>query len=444
MRASFGSQFTYILTIAGATIGFGAIWRFPYLVWENGGGAYVLLFCIAMLFIGIPMILVENVIGRRTHCNSIDCFSGSVNGKKIHRFWKITGILGALGSFGIMAFYMVLAGRVLSFLVGVFSGGLDMSNPLSLEQTQAFYVQNVENAALRVALFTALFVGVNWFILARGVIGGIERVASLLMPLLFLFFALIIARNLTLDGAMEGIRFYLYSDFSKLSAKLFIEVLGQVFFALSLGFGVVITLSSFLDKKEHLLKVASLTGVINTLIALLAGFMIFPAIYSVGGTPSFGADLVFKSLPIAFSQMHFGVIVAAGFFLLLLIAALTTTLPIYEVIITILQEKLKFSRQKSIAITLLGIFVLGNIPCVLSQDIFDSFNWVSGNILFVLTGLLCALFVGWILKSEARRELSNDKDIKSVFVVAWFYYVKFIVPLVIVAIFVSNFIFRGL
>jgi len=353
-----------VLTVAGATVGFGATWRFPYLVGENGGGAYVLLFCIAMIVIGIPMILVENVIGRRLRVNSIDAFGDKIQdkGKNISKYWKIIGYMGLLGAFGIMAYYMVLGGWVMSYIINLINNTLDISAPITKEVAKDFYDLHISNSPWEIMLYTFLFVAVN---------------------------------------------FYLKPDFSKITPKLFIFVLGQVFFALSLGFGVLITLSSYLNKEENLIHTAVITGFTNTIIAVLCGFMIFPSLFTFGIEPNAGPTLVFQSLPIVFSHLWAGKFFAIVFFGLLLIAALTTSITIYEVIITALQE-----------------------------NIFDAFDFVSGNILFMLTALGCAIFVGFVLKDDAKKELSSTPN--SVFTTIWFNYVKFVVPVIILVIFISN------
>lgn len=445
-RQTWSSRLTYVLTVAGATVGFGATWRFPYLVGENGGGAYVLLFCIAMLVIGIPMILVENVIGRRLRVNSIDAFGDRLDGK-VSKGWKILGYMGLLGAFGIMAYYMVLGGWVMNYIVNLINGGLDISTVITKEYAKQFYEESITNSPWHIMLYTLIFVLINYVILAKGIIGGIERSVKYLMPLLFIFLIGMVIRNVTLPGAAEGIIYYLKPDFSKITPQLFIMVLGQVFFALSLGFGVLITLSSYLSKEENLIQTAVITGFTNTIIAVLAGFMIFPSLFSFGIEPNAGPTLVFQSLPMVFSHLWAGRFFAVIFFGLLLIAALTTSITIYEVIITALQEKLRMRRGKAIILTLGGIFVLGNIPSILSdnwlkevtffgRNIFDTFDYVSGNILFMLTALGCAIFVGFVLKDEAKKELSPTPN--SLFMTIWFNYVKFIVPLIIIVIFVSN------
>lgn len=444
-RLSWSSRLTYVLTVAGATVGFGATWRFPYLVGENGGGAYVLLFCIAMIVIGIPMILVENVIGRRLQVNSIDAFGGEANGKPVHKGWKLLGYMGLLGSFGILAYYMVLGGWVMTYIGSLLSGGLDLSTPVSAELTAQYYSDHIQNDPLMIIIYTGLFVLVNYFILAKGIVDGIERSVKYLMPMLFIFLIVMVIRNVTLPGAAEGIRFYLLPDFSKITPQLFIFVLGQVFFALSLGFGVLITLSSYLDKGENLVKTATITSVLNTVIAVAAGFMIFPSLFTFGVEPNKGPTLVFQSLPIVFSNMWGGTAFAVIFFGLLLVAALTTSITIYEVLITAIVEKTSITRKKAIALVLGGIFVVGNIPSVLGDNvwkdvtimgksIFDAFDYISGNILFVLTALGSAIFVGFVLKDEAKKELGASEGFTNI----WFNYVRYVIPVIILVIFISS------
>ena len=447
-RQTWSSKLTYILTVAGATIGFGCTWRFPYLVGENGGGAYVLIFCIAMIVLGIPMILVENVIGRRALRNCVDAFTApKKDGSRIKPAWKIVGIMGVIGAFGILAYYMVLGGWVLTYIVNILTGGFDLSARITDPAfTQKFYVDHIENSPLSVGAYTIVFIAINWYILKNGIIEGIEKFVKFLMPALFLCFIAVILTNLTLEGAKEGVKFYLGVDFAKITPKLLIDVLGQVFFALSLGFGVMITLSSFLNKDEKLMQTATITAVVNTLIAVLAGFMIFPSLFSAGLEPSSGSSLVFKSLPIAFSHMPFGNAVAVVFLSILLIAALTTSITIYQVIINFVEERFSFSTLKAVNLTLGGVFVLGNLPCILSssvladvkilgRSVFDAFDFVSANVFFVLTALLCCIYVGWVLKKDAIYELTNEGDLGARLAGVWFLYVKFILPLIIAVIF---------
>lgn len=448
-RVTWSNKLTYILTVAGATIGFGCTWRFPYLVGQNGGGAYVLLFCIAMIILGIPMILVENVIGRRAMKNVVDAFSyPKTDGKKISKFWQIAGYMGLIGAFGILAYYMVLGGWVVTYITDITNGNFDLSHKITdPKYTTQFFDDKITNNPLGVGFYTILFILVNWYILKKGIIDGVEKFVKYLMPALFLCFIGVIINNLMLDGAKEGIKFYLSVDFSKITPKLLIDVLGQVFFALSLGFGIMITLSSFLSKKEKLFQTATITGILNTVIAVLAGFMIFPTLFSASIEPTSGPSLVFKSLPIAFSNIKFGSIIAVLFFSILLIAALTTSITIYQVLVNFIEERFKISTKKAVNISALFVFIFGNLPCLLSDNelknikildksIFDFFDFMSANIFFVLTALLCSIYVGWVLKDEAIKEITNDYTIDIKKAKIWFYYVKFCLPIIIGVIFV--------
>lgn len=454
-RQTWSSRLTYILTVAGATVGFGATWRFPYLVGENGGGAYVLMFILVMLLVGIPIILVENVIGRRAQANSVDAFLPK--GSNYSPFWKIFGYTGLIGAFGILSYYMPLGGWVISYIYHLFlgmlglPGGLDLSVPVSKELTSAFYHESIEHSPWGITIATAFFVWLNWLILRKGIIAGIERSVKFLMPLLSICLIVMVIRNLTLEGAWEGVRFYLTPDVSKLSGKLLLDVLGQVFFALSLGFGVMITLSSHLKKSESMVRTAVITGVINTVIAVLAGFMIFPSLFSAGLSPDSGPSLVFKTLPIAFSHMAFGNFFAIVFFLLLVIAALTTSITISQVIISVLHEKFGFIYENAINTTLVVIFLLGNIPCILSngplagvrildRSVFDAYDFISGNICFVVTALGATIFAGWVMKGAALDEITNGGTLKGAVYGAWLTYIRWVIPVVILAIFIYGLI----
>ncbi|MSN95973.1 sodium-dependent transporter [Campylobacter sp. FMV-PI01] len=452
MRQTWSNKLTYLLTVAGATIGFGCTWRFPYLVGENGGGAYVLLFCVAMIILGIPMILVENIIGRRSSTNSLDAFLvDKKDGTKINKFWKIVGFLGLIGSFGILAYYMVLGGWVMTYIANIATLNFDLSNVdlVTKSYTQNFYQQQIQNNPLVVGFYTLIFVVINWYILKKGIIEGIEKFVKFLMPLLFICLLIVVIANLNLEGASEGIKFYLGVDFTKLTPKLFIDVLGQVFFALSLGFGVMITLSSHLNKNENLIQTATITGIINTIIAVVAGFMIFPAIFTAGLEPTSGPKLVFETLPIAFANIPFANIFAIIFFTILMVAALTTSITLYQVIISVVQDKFKLNTTKSTTITLLTVFIFGNLPSILAygpwseililnRNIFDAFDWISANVFFVATALFCAIYVGWVLKDDAIYEIKQGSNAKPWLIKLWFYYVKYFLPIIISVILIAG------
>ncbi len=450
-RENWSNKLIYISTVAGATIGFGATWRFPYLVGENGGGAYLFVFFIAMIVLGIPMLIAEHLIGRRLHTNVVDSFSGKGLDHKISKWWKGVGIIAILGAFGILAYYMVLGGWVMSYIGGISMGEIDLSTPLSAEVAKSFFETSTSNP-WKMIIYTFIFVAVNYYILVKGIIDGIERVIRWVMPLfLVLVFALMI-RALFLPGAMEGVKFYIIPDFSKINSQVILTALGQVFFALSIGFGVMVTLSSYLNKKENIVSISVSAGIINTLIPLAIGFIIFPALFSAGIAPTSGPSLVFQALPAVFSTIPFGAFFAVLFFLLLLLAALTTSLTIYEVAITTLIEKFNMKRPVATFITLATIFVLGNVPSILAEsvwsnvtifgmNIFDAFDYISANILFIGTSLLSAIFIGFVLKMKVSLdEITNGGTVNTKIAPILFYHIKFVIPALILIIFGFSFI----
>lgn len=450
-RESWSNQLLYISTVAGATIGFGATWRFPYQVGQNGGGAYLLVFILAMIVLGVPMLMAEHIIGRRLHTNTIDAFGRGNLPNPISKWWKGIGIFAILGAFGILAYYMVLGGWVFGYIVDIAMGSIDLSQKIDNREIATFFKDSISDS-WKISLYTLLFVGINYYILTKGIIQGIEKLISRIMPIFLILLVVMVIYSLQLPGASAGVKFYLVPDFSKISPNIFLQALGQVFFALSLGFGVMITLSSYLNKKENMARISIITGVINTMIPLMLGFVIFPALFSGGLEPSAGPTLVFQALPVVFSSMPFGTVVGLAFFTLLLLAALTTSLTIYEVIITTLVEKTPVSRRFATFITLAVIFLLGNLPSILSDGpwhdvrifgmtIFDAFDSISANVFFVLTSFLSCIFIGFVLKRAAMiEEITNDGTVNNKLAVPLFYYIKYFIPLLIAVIAIMNFV----
>lgn len=449
-RESWSSKLIYISTVAGATIGFGATWRFPYLVGENGGGAYLLVFFIAMIILGVPMLIAEHIIGRRLQTNVIDAFTSRDPKKPYPSIWKGIGFIALLGAFGILAYYMVLGGWVMSYIGGIATSAIDLSAPITATEAKNFFTESTSNP-WKMFAYTLIFVLVNYYILVKGVIEGIERVIRWIMPLFLLLVLALMVRALFLPGAMEGVKFYIIPDFSKINAEVILLALGQVFFALSIGFGVMVTLSSYLSKDEDIIGISSSAGIINTLIPFAIGLIIFPALFSAGIEPTSGPSLVFQALPAVFSTIPLGGFLAVLFFLLLLLAALTTSLTIYEVGITTLIEKTKMTRRRATTIVLGVIFLFGNLPSILSDStwshitffgmsIFDAFDYVSANILFIATSLLSAIFIGFVLKKEETiHEMTNGGKIRTKLAPFIFYYLKFVIPALIILLFVISF-----
>lgn len=450
-REIWSNQLLYISTVAGATIGFGATWRFPYQVGQNGGGAYLLVFILAMVVLGVPMLMAEHVIGRRLQTNTVDAFGRGNLANSVSKWWKGIGVLAIIGAFGILAYYMVLGGWVFGYIVDIIKGSIDLSKPIENDTIAAFFTTSITDS-WKISFYTFLFVAINYYILTKGIIKGIEKLISRVMPLFLIILVIMVIYALQLNNAMAGVKFYLVPDFSKINASIFLQALGQVFFALSLGFGVMITLSSYLNKKERMIKISLITGIINTCIPMMLGFVIFPALFSVGMEPTAGPTLVFQALPVVFSNMPFGTVFGIAFFTLLMLAALTTSVTIYEVIITTLVEKAAMQRKLATFITLGLIFLLGNLPSILSDGpwsdvrifgmtIFDAFDFISANVFFILTSFLSCIFIGFVLKKAAMlEEITNNGTLSDKLAVPLFYYVKYFIPLLIALIAIMNFI----
>lgn len=450
-RETWSNKLLYISTVAGATIGFGATWRFPYQVGQNGGGAYLLVFVVAMIVLGVPMLMAEHIIGRRMQTNTVDAFSQGELKKPVSKAWRSIGYIAIIGAFGILAYYMVLGGWVISYLADILLGRINLTEPIENEYITSFFANSISNS-FKMGFYTLFFVVINYFILVKGIIGGIERLIAKIMPLFLIILIAMVIYSLQLSGAKAGLTFYLIPDFSKINATIFLEALGQVFFALSLGFGVMITLSSYLHKKENMVSLNIISGVINTTIPFLIGFVIFPALFTANLEPAAGPKLVFQVLPVVFSNMPFGAIVGFLFFLLLILAALTTSLTIYEVIITTIVEKTKIRRFRATFITLAFIFVFGNLPSILSDGVwseikvfgmgvFDAYDFISANVFFVLTSFLICIFIGFVLGKEAMmKELTNDFTINLKLSRILFYYLKYFIPFLILVIAFMSFV----
>ena len=306
-RGSWGSRFGFIIAAAGSAIGLGNIWKFPYITGQNGGGAFVLVYLVCIALIGLPIMLAEFAIGRKTHKDPVGAY------KDIHPrgYWSLVGGMGVVAGFMILSFYSVVAGWTLAYIVKSIS--MTVTQFESASDAGKYFGQFAANP-FETLFYHTIFMILCMAIVIKGVRSGIEKWCGILMPTLFIILLLLVIRSLTLTGAWEGVVFYLKPDFSKLTAQGVLVALGHAFFSLSLGMGTMITYGSYLSKKENLASSALFVGLLDTMIALLAGLMIFPAVFAMGLEPSAGPGLVFHVLPAVFSKMPFGNIVSIAFF----------------------------------------------------------------------------------------------------------------------------------
>ncbi len=440
-RDSFGSRMGVIMAAAGSAVGLGNIWRFPYILGENGGGAFLIIYLVIIFAIGIPVMMSELVIGRRTQRNPVGAFRMLSS----RRPWYLVGMMGIVAAFMILAFYTAVAGWTLEYIYQILTGGI--KGKTSAELTVMFDAFRTES--LRPALWFSIFLLATAGIVLGGVRKGIEKSTKVLMPLLFILLLLMCVKSLTLPGAGKGVEFLFRPDFSKITGTTVLMALGQAFFSLSIGMGTLITYGSYIPGDNKLGSTAVQVSMVDLLIAVLAGLAIFPAVFAFGISPASGEALTFIVLPGIFQQITGGMIFAFTFFFLLAIAALTSTISVLEVIVAYFSEQLNLTRRTAIIIATASMFILG-ISASLSWgvmrdvrlfnlNIFDLFNYTTANILLPVGGLLIVAFLGWFFPgSSVRDELSNGGVLPVRYFPLFRFIIRFIAPVAIALVFLNG------
>jgi len=440
-RDSFGSRMGVIMAAAGSAVGLGNIWRFPYILGENGGGAFLIIYLVIVFAIGIPVMMSELLIGRRSQRNPVGAFRALAPGKP----WYLVGMMGIVAAFMILAFYTAVAGWTLEYIYQTLIGGFVGKS--SGELTVMF--DSFRSESLRPALWFSVFMLATSAIVWGGVRKGIEKSTKIMMPLLFVILILMCIKALTLPGAGKGIEFLFRPDFSKITGNTVLMALGQAFFSLSIGMGTLITYGSYIPKDNKLGSTAVQVSMIDLLVAVLAGVAIFPAVFAFGISPSSGESLTFIVLPGIFQQMTGGMIFSFAFFVLLAIAALTSTISVLEVIVAYFSEQLNMKRRTAIILATGSMFILG-ISASLSWgmmsnvklfrlNIFDLFNFTTANILLPLGGLLIVAFLGWFLPGrDSKDELSNAGTLRLRYYSLYRFAVRYLAPLAIALVFLNG------
>lgn len=431
----FTSNLGAIIAATGSAIGLGNIWRFPYTVGVNGGGAFILMYIIFVFLLGVPILMSEIVIGRRSQQNVMGAFK--VLAPK-HKAWLGVGVLSIVAALVIYAFYSVVAGWTLNYIVLSSSGQLSGKSPVEISQLFA----NFTHGSLWPLVCQFIFIGLTAGIVILGVQKGIEKYTKILMPILLLLMILMCVRSLTLDGARQGIDFLFKPDFSKINGNSVLDALGQALFSLSIGMGAVCTYGSYIRKQDNLFTTSLWIAGADTFIAILAGVAIFPAVFAFGLSPAAGPSLVYEVLPNVFNSMPRGMAFAIGFFMLLSIAALTSTISLLEELVMWAVEELHWSRRKAAIILSLVVFTIG-IFCTLSfgplshvtifgLTIFDLCNKMTATYMMPMGALLFTLFIGWYLpKTEVYDELSNSGQLKARYFKFFYFIIRYIAPIVL-------------
>ena len=415
-RVGFATRLGAIAAAVGSAVGLGNIWRFPFEAGQNGGGAFILVYIGCILVMGIPVILSEFVIGRSTHSNMKSALKRLSPGKKYYLFTYVC----ITGSFVVIGFYSVVCGWIIEYLYQAALGGLSGHTPQEYSDMFSSLVAN----PWRCVGWTVLFLCVNFVVMSRGIEKGIERVASIMMPLLFLILLVFCVNSLLLPGASKGLNFLFYPDFSELTMRGVLDAFGQAFLSLSIGISCLVTYSSYFKDDTSLTKDAVTVAVLDTLVAILSGVMIFPAVFSFGVEPTAGPRLIFEVLPGIFQQMTGGYVWALLFFLLVFFASLTSTISLSEIPITFMIEEHKMTRRIAIAWTALFTFTLAVLAAlsfnvlddvtIFGKNIFDAMDYAASNIFMLLGGLFTAVYVGWILdRKVVHEQLTNGGRLKA-------------------------------
>ena len=492
-RGNFGSKLGVILASAGSAVGLGNIWRFPYETGNHGGAAFILIYLGCILLLGLPIMIAEFLIGRHSQANTARAYQILAPGTQ----WRWVGRMGVLAGFLILGYYSVVAGWTLEYIFEAVSNSFAGKTPA--EFISSF--QSFSSNPWRPALWLTLFLLATHFIIVKGVEKGIEKSSKIMMPTLFIIILILVGCSVTLPGAGKGIEFLLKPDFSKVDGNVFLGAMGQAFFSLSLGMGCLCTYASYFSKNTNLTRTAFSVGIIDTFVAVLAGFIIFPAAFSVGIQPDAGPSLIFITLPNVFQQaFSVGIIdtfvaVLAGFiifpaafsvgiqpdagpslifitlpnvfqqafsgipilayifsvmfYVLLALAALTSTISLHEVVTAYLHEEFNFTRGKAARLVTTGCILLG-ILCSLSLGVtkeftifglgmFDLFDFVTAKLMLPLGGLLISIFTGWYLdKKLVWSEITNNGTLKVPTYKLIIFILKYVAPIAISVIFINE------
>lgn len=445
-RANFGSKLGIILATAGSSVGLGNVWRFPYMAGEHGGAAFILLYICCVLVLGIPCMVSEFIIGRHAASNTARAYRSLSNGTP----WMLVGYLGVLTGFLITGYYAVVSGWCFQYVYASLLGHLNGSPEFFTSYFDAF-----EKDPFKPVFWMVLFLLVTHFVIVRGVRGGIEKASKLLMPILFILLLILVASSCMLPNAAKGISFLFKPDFSEVNADVFLGALGQAFYSLSIGMGCLCTYASYFNRQTNLMKSAVQISLIDTMVAILAGLMIFPAAFSVGISPDSGPSLVFITLPNVFQQAFAGIpvlgyVVALAFYGLLALAALTSLISLHEVTTAFVQEEMHTTRKRAAAGVTATCAVIGAV-CSLSlgnwdfvqvagRSLFDFLDFFTGQIMLPVGGFLTCLFVGWYLPHKiVRDEFTNRGTLRGKMFHTYIFCMKYICPVCILLIFLHQF-----
>lgn len=435
-RALFVTKIGVIAATVGSAVGLGNIWRFPYMAGENGGGAFLITYVCCVIILGIPLMCAEFIVGRKARSNASRAFKVLAPKTK----WNIIGYFGIISSTLILGYYMVIAGWVVEYIFQALRGNLMAESATQIASNFSNFTSDVWRPLLWI--FTLLIV--NYLIISKGVTKGIEKASNIMMPILFLILLIFCGYTITLPGAGEGLKYLFYPDFSKINGSVILAAMGQAFFSLSIGLGILITYGSYFKDNVNLPKTGLTVALLDMLVAVLAGVMIFPVTASFGINPTQGPELIFVTLPNVFKHMIMPDFWAIMFFIFAGVAALTSTLSLFEVIIAYFTEEFNMNRKRAsiIIMTIIAVLsILSSLSFGLLSDaklfgmnFFELSDYISANILLPAGGFLLSIYIGWIMnKKDVYSELGEVNTLHK----AILFSIKFIAPISIFLIFLS-------
>lgn len=444
-RVNFGSKLGMILATAGSAVGLGNVWRFPYMTGQNGGAAFILIYIACVLVLGIPCMMNEFIIGRHGAANTGRAY-GEMGAAKA---WRLVGCMSVLTGFIITSYYAVVSGWCLQYIFASAFGELN-GNPQYIAQ----YFKEFSSSPIRPVFWTVAILALTHFVIIHGVRSGIERASKMMMPTLFVLLVVVVICSCMLPGAGKGVEYLLRPDFSRMDSGVFLAAMGQSFYSLSIGMGCICTFASYFSRKANLMKSAVNIVVIDSLIAILAGLMIFPAAFSVGVNPDSGPSLIFITLPNVFKEAFatmpiIGTVIAIMFYVLLSLAALTSLISLHEVSTAFFYEEMHTTRKKAATLVTVSLCVLGAL-CSLSiggrdwlviggKSLFDLFDFVTGQIMLPIAGFLTCIFLGWVVpRQTVKDEFTNWGTLRSTLFGVYILLIRYVCPVCIVAIFLNQ------
>ncbi len=438
------SRWLFILAATGSAVGLGNIWKFPYITGENGGGAFVLVYLACICLIGIPVMIAEVTLGRLGRQSPINTMHALTKDQNANRLWGGIGWMGAVAGFLILSFYSVIAGWSLAYIFRMAGGAFDGATAESVGSIFGDMLSSPETLLAWHTIFMVITIG----IVARGVNKGLERSISIMMPMLFLILVVLLGYSMSTDGFGAGLEFLFSFDFSKLTGESIIVALGHAFFTLSLGMGAIMAYGAYMPKKSSIGKTVLTVAFLDTLIAIVAGLVIFPIVFSNGLEAGAGPGLLFQTLPLAFSQMPGGTLFGTMFFILVAFAALSSAISLGEPVVAWAVESKGMSRVAAatwigIIIWILGIGTLLSFNLwaeykLFGKTLFDMLDFLTANIMLPLGGLLIAVFVGWAMRqADVKEEVKMESPLMYTI---WRFVLKFIAPVAVAIVLVNGLI----